>query len=302
MIGEKIIGSRLNLFGVGGQAEVFKAIEKRTNNVVAFKRILNRLDPDGTARIKREIMVQCDISHPNVMPILDQGRQYLWYTMPIATRTVAQLPLPIENDLLLKIIRDTASGLQEAHSKHYIHRDVTPSNILEINVEKRLHWVVADWGLVRLIGKTTNNRTPSGQEFGTAGFAAPEMWTNAHDVGEYTDIYSLGRIVCWCLGYGNKLTPNVQINVDGVWREFVAATTMTKTDNRIPNMDGVLTSLTKVKKLIDLSSATHGIGISAYGMCPTCGYNQSVMVSMEGTDTEIRKCSQCSQVFKYFRY
>lgn len=79
--------------GIGGQAEVFRARDKRTDEIVALKRVLNRYD-ETIARMKREIDVQTSISHPNVMPILDHSTSYVWYTMPLAAQVLGNMHPP----------------------------------------------------------------------------------------------------------------------------------------------------------------------------------------------------------------
>ena len=167
--------------------------------MVALKRIINRNDDEAIARMRREIEVQTSLIYPNVMPILDYSTSYVWYTMPIAAQVLGKLKTPIDENLIFNIVNDCAQGLLASHSMGYIHRDITPNNIFLVNDDNGERWVVSDWGLVRQQGNTTVVRTFPGQEFGTAGFAAPELWEDAHNADGRADVYSLGRVVAWCL-------------------------------------------------------------------------------------------------------
>ena len=120
--------------GSGGYAEVFKATYKPTGERVAFKRLylhlIRRPQSDAIVRLKREIEVLSDCVYPNIMPILAYADNYTWYTMPIASSTLYDLQKSVDDDMLLGAVRNCIDGLSVAHKKPYIHRDITPKNIL----------------------------------------------------------------------------------------------------------------------------------------------------------------------------
>ncbi|MBN2239015.1 MAG: serine/threonine protein kinase [Dehalococcoidales bacterium] len=290
-------------YAEGGQAEVFKAEDRETGNVVAFKRVLSRYEEDDIARMKREIEVQSSISHPNIMPVLDYSRRYQWYVMPFAKMSLESCDCPIDNQEILELVNSIASGLRVAHADGYIHRDIKPSNVLKITVGSNLEWVLSDWGLVRKKGKTTKKRTISGQIYGSEGFAAPEMSISAHDANTYTDVYSIGRLVYWCLT-GQVPPQNIQVPVEGIWRNFIRKTTENKISNRIQDVDGVLQSLKEVKNLIELIDSDIAFPFVAYdGACPRCKSKEYTVKGMEdGRATYICECLVCGYPFRYIRY
>jgi len=236
--------------GFGGQAEVFKARDKRTGEYVAFKRLLSDLrnNQDAKARMRREIDVQTKIRHPNIMPVLDYSEHYYWYTMPIAQKTLKDLSIPIDYRLTLQIMEEIAHGLVYAHQSGNIHRDVTPNNILQLQSEDgSTRWVISDWGLVRRIGQTSVLRTSPGFQFGTAGFAAPEMGQDAHEVDERADVYSLGRIAAWCIT-GNWPLQNIPLCPEGPIYEFILKTTKLYPFERTKNMHEVLQMIEDLRR------------------------------------------------------
>jgi len=233
---------------IGGQAEVFRAKVKQTGEFVALKRIRNRFNNDALARMRREIEVQTEINHPNVMPILDYSDSFVWYTMPLAIKTVQDLQPPINDDLLIAIVTCVAEGLIQAHSKGFIHRDLKPSNILLLDRDND-RWVVSDWGLVRKKGQTTEIRTSQGFQFGTAGYAPPELWIDAHTADARADVYSLGRVVAWCLT-GEPLIQNIPLIPDGIWSEFIRNTTELNRSERMNNMEVVLEIIESIKQIL----------------------------------------------------
>lgn len=236
----------------GGHAEVYRATHRQTNVQVALKRPISSGE-DALARLRREVDIQTELHHPNVMPILQYGFvpdwKFSWYTMPLADVILFDFPKPIDDDTLITIVKECALGLSVAHDRDVIHRDVTPRNIMRISTEEGTRWVVSDWGLVRRpIGQTTVLRTQAGQLFGTEGFAAPEMHEDAHLVGPTADIYSLGRVVAWALT-DKWPAPNVDLFPEGHWRYFVQQLTKFRPDDRPQTMQKVLELLDMVQDM-----------------------------------------------------
>lgn len=222
----------------GGQAEVYVATHKETGDQVAFKRVRDR-DAESLARMRREIEAQRALAHPHIMPVLDQADDFSWYTMPLADAVLDRLPLPIADDELATIIEQCAEGLAAAHTAGYLHRDVTPRNVMRLAADGESRWVLADWGAVRRPrGMTTTIRTRAGELFGTEGFAAPEAWSDAHAMDGRADVYSLGRVVAWA-ATGEAPRPNVPLVPTGRWRRFVEATTAEVPDDRPAGMGEV---------------------------------------------------------------
>ena len=204
---------------VGGQAEVYRAIRKSDDAVLVLKRSRNKFGPN---RMRREIEIQSALQHPNIMPILDWDRlHHSWYVMPLGTRTMADLGRPIEDTLLHRIVAAVLAALEFAHSAGHPHRDVKPQNVIELDDGLQgARWVLADWGLTRRApGNTTAEWTETGQLLGSAGFAPPEAYLDAHNVGAPGDVYALGQLIAWALGVDP--VPNMSPAVVGPWRPAV---------------------------------------------------------------------------------
>ncbi len=220
--------------GAGGYAEVYRATHRTSRAVVAMKRPFK--DDEAKGRLRREIDIQQKLSHPNIMPILDSNPTELWFCMPIAAGTFASLRDQLDDADLPAIFEQLCSALEYAHNQGFIHRDISPSNILAIDSDEGRSWVIADWGLVRRPrGETTRLRTAAGRSFGTQGFSAPEMWTDAHAADLRADVYSLGRVVAWAIS-GQWPAPNLPLLPEGRWRSLVQAATQTDVSNRLKNL------------------------------------------------------------------
>jgi serine/threonine-protein kinase len=130
------------------------------------------------------------------MPILDAADDRSWFVMPLALGNLEDLwsKATLGNDaevVAAGILDAVTQGLEPAHELGYVRRDISPRNVLalpdSINPSGR-RWVVADWGIVkRPAGDTTHRYTRTGEGLGTAGFASPETWQDAHRVGFYAE-------------------------------------------------------------------------------------------------------------------
>jgi hypothetical protein len=214
---------------VGGQAEVYEAVRKSDNKLLIFKRTRNRFGP----RMRREIEVQSALQHSNVMPILDWDRaHYSWYVMPRGARIMSDLPRPIETTLIVRIVGSVLAALDAAHSAGHPHRDVKPQNVIELDDGAgETRWVLADWGLTRRApGTTTSNWTKTGEFLGSEGFAPPEAYRDARNVGAPGDLYAVGQLITWATGVAP--IPNVSPTVAEPWRQIVHLMTHQDPDRR----------------------------------------------------------------------
>ena len=222
--------------GRGGYAIVYRATHKATGAVVAFKRTIED-DEESLGRLRREIQEQGRLDHPHIMPILDQCEHGHWFTMPLAEGDLEKLRPRLTEDDLLTALDQVAEGLAAAHDRGLLHRDVTPRTILALaDDELGRTWVLGDWGLVRRPrGKTTVHRTQAKHPFGTDGFAAPEMYDDAHAATSASDVYSLGRVAAWAVT-GQWPKPNVPLEPEGRWRNLVRRTTQMDPARRVQTM------------------------------------------------------------------
>lgn len=219
---------------IGGQAEVYEAVRKADNKTLVLKRVRETL---GENRMRREIEVQSSLRHVNIMPILDWDRlNYTWYVMPRGRRVMSDLTRPVETELLCLIVKSVAAALEVAHAAGHPHRDVKPQNIIElIDEHGECQWVLADWGLTRRApGATTAEWTRTGQFLGSTGFAPPEAYQDAHNVGSPGDVYALGQVIAWATGVDP--VPNVAPTVVAPWQQVVGPMTQQEARKRPQTM------------------------------------------------------------------
>ncbi|MEU8196288.1 serine/threonine-protein kinase [Microbispora amethystogenes] len=208
----------------GGQAQVFRGTHKHTGTAVALKR-LRMTGDDQRARMHREVDAAGMFgSNRHVMPVLDFSPTFEWLVMPLADHSAEDMAAVLNQDgPLRELITAICEGLREPHQSGWIHRDLKPANILWLDGR----WVIADWGLGRRPrGQTTApGRTQVGELYGSLGYAAPELYTDAHTVGPQTDIYSIGQMVGWALLQTDPRANVPHLPPAAPWRAVVRAAT-----------------------------------------------------------------------------
>jgi Protein kinase domain/Translation initiation factor IF-2, N-terminal region len=224
---------------LGGQAEVFRAQHKNSGIMVAFKRV-KPATIGAKARMRREIhAAQAFGGNPHVMPVLDSNTGDGWFVMPLARYTAETVRLElIAEDKLRELVTAICDALRPAHNEGWIHRDLKPSNLLMLDGV----WTVADWGVTRRpLGQTTNpDRTRVGEPFGTDGWAAPELSSDAHRARPQADIYSIGQIIGWAVSGQRPLVNTPLIPARGHWRQVAKAATYLEPMRRPASVDALL--------------------------------------------------------------
>jgi len=188
----------LRELGTGGMATVYLARDRKHDRDVALKVLRQDLAAVvGPERFLREIRITAGLNHPHILPLLDSGDSggLLFYVMPYVAggslRRLLLSPAPIPLEATLKIVREVASGLDYAHARGVVHRDVKPENIL---FNEGLA-VVADFGIARAVSDAQREGvTRTGLAVGTPGYMSPEQALGMGEVDARTDVYALGSV------------------------------------------------------------------------------------------------------------
>jgi len=192
----------LEEIGAGGFGRVYRARDLALERDVAIKVLHPQLtaDPGVMERFRREAQLAARLRHPNIVSILDiMSRAGLtWYTMEFVPGSniaqVVQRHGTFSLDQTERLLNETLSALEHAHSMGLIHRDLKPENML-IEPDGRLR--ITDFGLAialrggaRFGGATSRSGTPQ--------FAAPEQLLGER-VDQRADLYSLSAVAYFVL-------------------------------------------------------------------------------------------------------
>jgi serine/threonine protein kinase len=205
---------------LGGQAVVYKAIQKATKRIVAVKVLLQGPHASARAqyRFEREVDLAASLHHPNIVTIYDSGIAHGQYYFAMEYVEGKPLDKYAQSEKLslrqtMGLINKVCSAVAYAHQRGVIHRDLKPSNIM-VDTGGEPH--ILDFGLAKLVDgseqateETVMTSIP-GKVIGTLAFMSPEQASgqpSATDVR--TDVYSIGMILY------KVLTDNFPYDVSG---------------------------------------------------------------------------------------
>lgn len=187
--------------GRGGSSIVYRARDEVLTVPVAVKLLV---PPPASAvqareRLRREVQVVRDLSHPHVVSVFDFIEEGPWSFVVMEyvdgtdlARRVAEHG-PVSPDLARRIGRQLADALAAAHHRGILHRDVKPSNVL-LDSDDRVR--LADFGSARAEGLET--MTATGGVVGTAAYLPPEVLAGQRPDAR-ADIYALGLTLYYAL-------------------------------------------------------------------------------------------------------
>ncbi|MDZ4783406.1 MAG: serine/threonine-protein kinase [Planctomycetia bacterium] len=197
----------LQQIGEGGMGTVFMAEQTEPlQRTVALKVIKPGMDTRQViARFEAERQAVAMMDHPNIAKVLDagtteSGRPYfvmeLVKGVPI-TQYCDDKHLPVRARLELFV--QVCQGVQHAHEKGIIHRDIKPNNVLVAEYDDHAVPKVIDFGVAKATAQKLTERTlftEFGQVLGTMEYMSPEQAKlNQLDVDTRSDIYSLGVLL-----------------------------------------------------------------------------------------------------------
>jgi TolB-like protein/Tfp pilus assembly protein PilF/predicted Ser/Thr protein kinase len=182
--------------GRGGMGVVYKAEDTKLRRTVALKFVPPELThvPEVKDRFMREAQAAAALDHPNICTVYEFGEDDGANFISMAYIEGQSLKQKIEAGPLgleaaLKIAEHVAEGLQEAHQKGVVHRDIKSANIM---VTERGQAKIMDFGLARVAGSTL--LTKDGSTMGTVAYMSPEQ-ARGQEVDHRTDIWSFGVVL-----------------------------------------------------------------------------------------------------------
>ena len=183
--------------GGGGMGKVYRAHDTKVGEEIAIKLIKPEVAADKATieRFKNELKIARKIVHKSVGRVYDlnEERGTFYFTMEYVRgedlkafiRSSGQMAV----GTTLRVARQIAEGLAEAHELGIVHRDLKPSNIM---INRHGNARIMDFGIARMFKE--KGITGAGIAIGTPEYMSPEQ-VDGKDVDQRSDIYSLGIIL-----------------------------------------------------------------------------------------------------------
>jgi serine/threonine protein kinase len=186
----------IDSIGQGGMGQVFKAEHTIMGRIVAVKVLpRSRSTPEAIANFRREIRTLGQLDHENLVRAYDAGQDgnvhflVTEYVPGTDLRRLIRGGKPLTMQQAASIISQAALGLEHAHGRGLIHRDVKPANLL-VTPDGRVR--VLDLGLAGYFNDPEQMDQYGGKVVGTADYLAPEAILRPDQLDKRSDIYSLG--------------------------------------------------------------------------------------------------------------
>jgi len=194
------IGDRL---GSGGMSSVHMATDLTLERTVAVKILAEHLSDDErfVARFRREALAVAKLIHPNIVQVydtgIDGGRHYIVmeYVEGRSGAQILQKRGPLDAETTAEVGAQACAGLDYAHRRGIIHRDVKPGNLMIVGGPVgggEMTVKLTDFGIARAVEQT--RITQVGSVVGTAAYLSPEQ-VRGEEATPGTDVYALGVVL-----------------------------------------------------------------------------------------------------------
>jgi serine/threonine protein kinase len=190
----------LRLIGKGGMGEVWLAEDARLLRTVAVKILPPEIaaHAEARARLVREAQLAAQINHPSIATVhsIEEEAGTLFIAMeyidgePFGTAVASRR---LSDYDIVRIVREVADALAEAHANGIVHRDIKPDNVMVSGRRVK----VLDFGIARQVGgegRAGDFRTEAGMVVGTIEYMSPEQ-ALGQPLDARTDLFSLGVLL-----------------------------------------------------------------------------------------------------------
>ncbi|MBO5071100.1 MAG: Stk1 family PASTA domain-containing Ser/Thr kinase [Roseburia sp.] len=185
----------LGKIGAGGMSDVFKAKDLTLGRFVAIKVLKPEFSEDlnFVTKFRTEAQSAAGLEHPNIVNIYDVGSEngmhyiVMEYVEGITLKTYIEKKGQLTYKEAISIAIQVGRGIEAAHNKGIIHRDIKPQNII-ISTEGKVK--VTDFGIAR----AASSNTISSDVMGSVHYSSPEQARNGFVDGK-SDIYSMGIVM-----------------------------------------------------------------------------------------------------------
>jgi serine/threonine protein kinase len=210
-VGASFCGGRYQVWrrvADGGMGRVYQALDTRENRGVALKILHSEVAQDAVQveRFKREFACSAALPHDYIVDVLAFERTedgsyalVMEYLEGEELRTLLRREKVIPPERLIRIMAHAALGLQAAHDRRVVHRDLKPDNIFLCGSRDGDRTKILDFGSVRDNSLGAKKLTVMGTTIGSPFYMSPEQAQALPDLDHRADVWSMAAIAYECL-------------------------------------------------------------------------------------------------------
>ncbi len=221
--------------GDGGMSIVYKATDRFLGRTVSIKVLRDQFaaDSEFLQRFRREAQAVANLSHANIVSLFDVGQDgethylVMEYVEGQTLKDKIKEEGPFTPEQAVDIAKQVLAGLNHAHQKKVIHRDIKPHNIL---ITATGQAKITDFGIARAVTETTLVHT--GPIMGSAHYFSPEQ-AKGYPVDARSDLYSLGVVIYEMLAAKRPFEGDTPLSV-ALQHVQDEPPSLRRIDNRIP--------------------------------------------------------------------
>ena len=185
----------ISVIAKGGMGTVYKVLHPGLKKEIILKRLTIRGNSTARDRFKQEARILLDLQHQSIVHMHDyftEGSHHfiaLEYVDGMSLDKLIQRQVVLPEQVAMVIFYSACLGLQYAHSKGIVHRDIKPGNIL---ISKKAAVKLADFGIATSDKELDEAVDETGVTVGTPSYMPPEQFRDSGSVDKRADIYAMG--------------------------------------------------------------------------------------------------------------
>jgi serine/threonine-protein kinase len=193
----------------GGMGRVYEGIDKQTNTRIAVKVLHDDVAKDDVQleRFKREYEISSALPHDHIVKVIDFQKDPetgVWLLVMEfldgeELRFVLKREKTIPPERVVRMLAQTAIGLDEAHARQFVHRDLKPDNLFLVGTREGDVVKILDFGSVKDKNKDAKKLTVLGTTIGSPYYMAPEQAQGLDTLDARADVFALGAITYECM-------------------------------------------------------------------------------------------------------
>jgi serine/threonine-protein kinase len=193
----------------GGMGRVYEGIDKETDTRIAVKVLHTDVAKDEVAleRFKREYEISALLPHQHIVQVLDFQRDLTSATWLLVMefldgeelRYILKREKVLPPERLVRLLSQVAIGLDEAHARSFIHRDLKPDNIFLCGTRDGDTVKLLDFGSVKDQSGNRKKLTVLGTTIGSPYYMSPEQAQGLESIDARADVFALGAVTYECV-------------------------------------------------------------------------------------------------------